>query len=59
MRRSAVFGVVLAVVVLGAAAVSIAGARKVTEPRRIVVVEHADTDAVTDTESRVTRPETS
>jgi allene oxide cyclase len=44
-----VFGVVLAVFVLGAAAVSIAGARKVTEPRRLVVVEHADTDAVTDT----------
>jgi hypothetical protein len=49
MRRSAAFGLVLAVFVLGTAAVSIAGARKVTEPRRLVVVEHADTDAVTDT----------
>jgi hypothetical protein len=49
MRRSAAFGAVVAVFVLGAAAVSIAGAPKVTEPRRLVVVEHADTDAVTDT----------
>ena len=49
MRRSAVFGVVLVVFVLGVAAVSIASSSKVTEPRRLVVVEHADSDAVTDT----------
>jgi allene oxide cyclase len=49
MRRSALFGVVLAALVLGVAAVSIASSQKVTEPRRLVVVEHVDTDTVTDT----------
>ena len=48
MRRRALFGAVLATLVLGVAAVSVASS-KVTEPARLVVVEHADTDVVTDT----------
>jgi allene oxide cyclase len=49
MRRSALFGTVVAALVLGVAAVSIARTAKVTEPERVVVIEHADTDVVTDT----------
>ncbi len=48
MRRRALCGAVLATLVLGVAAVSVANS-KVTEPARLVVVEHADTDVVTDT----------
>jgi allene oxide cyclase len=48
MRRRALFGAVVAVFVLGVTAISIAGS-KITEPMRITVVEHADTDTVTDT----------
>lgn len=49
MRRSAVFGLVLALLVVGVAAVSVARQSKVTEPSKLVVIEHADTDVVTDT----------
>jgi hypothetical protein len=50
MRKSALFGGLVAVFLLGATAISIASSpAKVTEPARIRVVERALTDTVTDT----------
>jgi allene oxide cyclase len=49
MRRGALFGGLVASFVLGATAISVGSAAKVTEPERIRVVERAITDTVTDT----------
>lgn len=49
MRKSASFGGLVAVFLLGATAISIASAAKITAPERIRVVERALTDTVTDT----------
>ena len=49
MRKAVLFGGLVAAFVLGATLVSIATTSKVTSPVTINVVEHADTDAVTDT----------
>ena len=49
MRKSALFGGLVATFLLGATAISIAGADRVTAPERFRVVERALTDTVTDT----------
>ena len=49
MRKSALLGGLVAAFLLGATAISIASAEKVTEPESIRVVERALTDTVTDT----------
>jgi len=51
MRRGALFGGLIAIFVLGATTIAIGGSDRalIPSPERIVVIEHADTDAVTDT----------
>lgn len=51
MRRGALFGGLILAFVVGAATVSIAGSDRamIGAPERIRVIEHADTDVVTDT----------